>query len=191
MQDISYDGILECFEQGNELLGGYRAQLVSVHDPGREYLAWAETPEETEERYADVLDAYRALGELRSAGEVEGIGIGSKTWEPIKRVFDDGIELDWVMFANSFTLHSHPPELLEFMAELERRGVAIINSAVFHGGFLLGGAQFDYREVTARASRSCSTGEIASRKPVIASACLQRSRAASSHSPRRVSPRLH
>jgi D-threo-aldose 1-dehydrogenase len=39
-QRISYDGILECFEQGNELLNGYHAALVSVHDPD-EYIAAA------------------------------------------------------------------------------------------------------------------------------------------------------
>ncbi|NMC40777.1 MAG: aldo/keto reductase, partial [Bacteroidales bacterium] len=33
-QNISYDGILECWEQGNNLLGGkFQPQLVSVHDP--------------------------------------------------------------------------------------------------------------------------------------------------------------
>ena len=33
IQKISYDGILECYEQGNKLLGGYNVKYVSVHDP--------------------------------------------------------------------------------------------------------------------------------------------------------------
>ena len=33
VQDISYQGILDCYEQGNTLLGKYQARLVSVHDP--------------------------------------------------------------------------------------------------------------------------------------------------------------
>ena len=33
VQDISYEGILRCWHEGNELLGHYQAQLVSVHDP--------------------------------------------------------------------------------------------------------------------------------------------------------------
>ncbi len=33
VQKISYDDIIECFEQGNELLKGYIPSLVSVHDP--------------------------------------------------------------------------------------------------------------------------------------------------------------
>ena len=38
VQKISYKGILECFEQGNELLGAYDSQMASIHDPD-EYLA--------------------------------------------------------------------------------------------------------------------------------------------------------
>jgi D-threo-aldose 1-dehydrogenase len=33
------------------------------------------------------------------------------------------------------------------MAELERAGVGIINSAVFNAGFLIGGSYFDYQPV--------------------------------------------
>ena len=34
VQQISYNGIMACFGQGNELLGGtYKPQLLSVHDP--------------------------------------------------------------------------------------------------------------------------------------------------------------
>ena len=40
VQKISYQGILECYEQGNELLGKYSTQTASVHDPD-EYLAAA------------------------------------------------------------------------------------------------------------------------------------------------------
>jgi D-threo-aldose 1-dehydrogenase len=49
------------------------------------------------------------------------------------------------MFANSFTIMQHPPELIRFMDSLASRYIGIINSALFHGGFLLGGRFFDYR----------------------------------------------
>jgi D-threo-aldose 1-dehydrogenase len=145
--DISYDGILECYEQGNEFLGDYQAKLLSVHDPD-EYLAQAKSSECAGQRYRDILEGYRALDDLRAAGSAVGIGIGSKDWRCIKQVFDDGVPLDWVMFANSFTLYSHPPELFEFMDQLAKRDIKIINSAVFNAGFLLGGRFFDYEEVT-------------------------------------------
>jgi D-threo-aldose 1-dehydrogenase len=42
------------------------------------------------------------------------------------------------------TIYRHPKDLLIFMEKLHKRGVAMINSAVFHAGFLTGGDFFDY-----------------------------------------------
>ena len=53
--------------------------------------------------------------------------------------------LDWVMIANSMTIKSHPQELLDFIPEMDNKGVYVINSAVFHSGFLVGGDYFDYQ----------------------------------------------
>jgi D-threo-aldose 1-dehydrogenase len=75
---------------------------------------------------------------------VKGIGVGSKDWRIIKKITDD-VKLDWVMIANSLTIHSHPQELVEFMQELEKQGTLIINSAVFNGGFLTGSDYYNYR----------------------------------------------
>jgi D-threo-aldose 1-dehydrogenase len=143
VQHIGYEGILECYEQGNELLGGYRAELVSVHDPD-EYLTAAKDEPEQAQRYRDILEAYRALNELKRDGKVKGIGVGSKDWRIIKKITHD-VKLDWVMIANSMTIHSHAHELTEFMQELEKQGTLIINSAVFNGGFLTGSNHYNYR----------------------------------------------
>jgi D-threo-aldose 1-dehydrogenase len=143
VQKISYDGIIECFEQGNGFLGEYRAQMVSVHDAD-EYIATAGNARQSEELYADVLAAYRALHDLKKQGKVESIGIGAKDWKIIARVAKD-VSLDWIMIANSMTIKSHPKPLLDFIAEMESKGVYIINSAVFHSGFLVGSNYFDYR----------------------------------------------
>jgi len=64
VQAISYDGIMECYRQGNALLGKYEARIVSVHDPD-EYLGAAADEADLEARRADVLGAYRALAELK------------------------------------------------------------------------------------------------------------------------------
>ena len=147
VQDISYAGILKCFEQGLELLGGdYSTQLVSVHDPD-EYLDAAASPAERERRFDDILGAYQALGELKARGQAKGIGVGAKKWQSIQEI-DAQVELDWVMFANSYTLYSHPADLLAFMDSLHAKGVAIINSAVgfltssTNAGFQLTGGEF-------------------------------------------------
>lgn len=142
---ISYEGILQCHEQGCALLGpGYSPQVVSVHDPD-EFLAAAKTPEERARRFDEVLGAYRALFELKQRGAVKAVGIGSKDWRVIREIAEH-VALDWVMFACSLTVYSHPAELLEFIAQLHARGVGMINSAVFNAGFLTGGPWFDYRK---------------------------------------------
>lgn len=142
-QDISYDGILKCFEQGNELLNGYIPQWVSVHDPD-EYLATAKNHAEREAKFNDILEAYQALNELKSNGKVKAIGVGAKNWKAIQEIASK-VDLDWVMFANSLTLYSHPKELMDFIKILNDKGVLIINSAVFNGGFLTGGDYFNYQ----------------------------------------------
>lgn len=143
VQKISYDGILECYEQGNKLLGNYPAQLLSVHDPD-EYLAASKNEQEQKKRYQDILDAYRALHELKEAGKVKAIGVGAKDWRVIAKIAED-VKLDWVMIANSMTIHSHPPELVNFMLKLEQEDIAIINSSVFNGGFLTGSVYYNYQ----------------------------------------------
>ncbi|MDZ4658081.1 MAG: aldo/keto reductase [Bythopirellula sp.] len=147
VQCISYEGIFACWEQGCELLGPeYPPQMLSVHDPD-EYLAAATSNADRDKRLADIIGAYRALHELKVAGKTQTIGIGSKDWRVIEEI-EREVALDWVMLANSLTIYRHPPELLEFVARLVAKGIAIINSAVFHAGFLVGGKFFDYRIVS-------------------------------------------
>lgn len=143
VQKISYNGILECFEEGNELLQGYSTQLASVHDPD-EYLAKAKNESEEKALFEDILEAYRALEDLKKKGLVKGIGVGAKDWKVIPRIYEH-IKLDWVMFANSMTIISHPQDLLAFMQKLADDGVGILNSAVFQSGFLVGGEYYDYQ----------------------------------------------
>lgn len=146
IQTFGYDEIIRCFEQGNDLLGGlYKTDVVSVHDPD-EYLMAAETAEDRDKRLLEILDSYRALFDLKKEGRVKAVGIGSKDWTIIRELYEH-VPFDWVMFANSFTIFSHPEELLAFMDKLNEDGVGIVNSAVFHGGFLTGGDKFDYQDV--------------------------------------------
>jgi D-threo-aldose 1-dehydrogenase len=145
-QRISYQGILDCYHQGLELLDGYQTGLVSVHDPD-EYLAAATSEEDKAQRFEDVKEAYRALFELKAAGKVDAVGVGAKDWHIIKQI-TDVVDLDWVMIANSMTLHSHPADLWAYMQDLSARGVTIINSAVFNGGFLTGGKHYNYKPVS-------------------------------------------
>lgn len=143
-QDISYDGIMNCYHQGNELLGNkYFPQMASVHDPD-EYLFGTNTAGDRDKKFDDIIHAYHALKDLKSEGKVKAIGVGSKDWKIIREISKE-IDLDWVMFANSMTIYHHPADLLQFMQELKDKNVGVVNSAVFHAGFLIGGKYFDYR----------------------------------------------
>ncbi len=143
IQKISYTGILECWEQGSRLLGKkYKAALLSVHDPD-EYLNSAKDAGERERKLNDILEAYRALFDLKTRGEIKAVGVGSKDWLVIKEL-NEYLDFDWVMFANKFTLFHHPKEIVNFMDNLHSKGTGIINSAVFNAGFLTGGNFFDY-----------------------------------------------
>ncbi len=148
VQDISYEGILRCYEDGCRMLGDYPPQLVSVHDPD-EYLTAAKDGEDRRRRLNDILGAYRALEELRDAGRVAGVGVGAKDWRTIREL-STLCQFDWVMMANSFTVLNHPPELVQFIDSLAERHIGLINSAVMHGGFLGGGNFFDYRPINAK-----------------------------------------
>lgn len=145
VQDISYSGILECYAQGNELLGDYSATMVSLHDPD-EYLAGAKNPDEAEQRKQHIFEAYRALIELRDSGQVSSVGIGAKNTDIIDFV-SDVVDLDWAMFACSVTPYSHTPATLALLKKLQSQNVQVINSAVFNAGFLLGSNMFDYERI--------------------------------------------
>ncbi|SDL65717.1 D-threo-aldose 1-dehydrogenase [Pedobacter sp. ok626] len=145
VQKISYEGILECFEQGNQLLGDYDSQMVSIHDPD-EYLKASLDQLDEKRRFNDILEAYKALFQLKAQGRVRSVGIGAKDWRSIERI-SQHIDLDWMMIANSITLKSHPKELLDFVKKTHSKGVTIINSAVFNGGFLIGSDFYNYSQV--------------------------------------------
>ncbi|MFC2138840.1 aldo/keto reductase, partial [Bacteroidota bacterium] len=144
IQDISYDGILKCWEQGNNLLGeSYKPHMISVHDPD-EYIMDAEDDKERKKRFQDVIDAYKALAELKGRSKNIAVGIGAKNWKIIMQICRN-VDLDWIMFANSLTIYSHPQELVDFISEMDKKNVTIINSAVFNAGFLIGGSYFNYK----------------------------------------------
>jgi D-threo-aldose 1-dehydrogenase len=143
---VGYEGILRCWEQGLELLGPpFRPALVSVHDPD-EFLARARTPAEREGARRQLLEAYRALDELKRRGEVRCVGVGAKDWRVVRELVEE-VALDWVMLACSFTILRHPEDVVRFVDRLQRQGIGVVNSAVFHAGFLTGGEFFDYRRL--------------------------------------------
>ncbi len=146
VQDISYEGIIRCWEEGNKFLNGFDAQLLSVHDPD-EYLAAAIDDADLDSRWNDILEAYRALEEIRDAGKAKAIGTGVKDWRTAQQIVEK-CDLDWIMIAGCLTVHDHAQDLIDFIEQMRAKGVVVINSAVFHGGFLTGKDFYNYREIS-------------------------------------------
>jgi D-threo-aldose 1-dehydrogenase len=153
-QRISYAGILECFEQGNEFLGNYRAQMVSIHDPD-DFIDAAINNDEKAHRYLLVLEAFKALKELKEKGIVQSVGVGAKNWKIIQKIAQD-VDLDWIMVANSLTIHSHDQELIAFVANMALKNIQVFNAAIFNGGFLTGGDYYNYALVDPKTEKGAS-----------------------------------
>ena len=132
--DYGRDGILRSYEDSLQRLGLNRVDLLVIHDLDPGYHA----PEEVLESHRTDLEkgGWRALEELRSGGEVRGLGAGIN--DPrMMRWFLDRFELDFFLVAMPYTLLDSKP-LREFQACLER-DISIIIGAPFASGILATG----------------------------------------------------
>jgi len=160
-----YDSNIRDWEESRRLLGSrYAPQLVSMHDPD-DFLSSAKSPDEAASRFNEVLEAYRALCDLKATGKVAGIGIRTKNWRRAQEI-DATVDLDWVTLLGCCTVMHHPSDVLEFMAKLTERGIAIVQTGVFQCDFLVGGTRFDGRVVNSE--DSADRGHFAWRKAFVA-----------------------
>jgi D-threo-aldose 1-dehydrogenase len=122
------------------LSGEFDIGLVAI-DGLDEHLA-AQTVNERNRQRRDVQATLVSLIELRDAGRVRGVGIGLKNWRVIGELIDD-VPVDWITLESAPTLLRQPPELIEVLKNLAERGISVMVSSTFHGGFLAGGSRFD------------------------------------------------
>jgi D-threo-aldose 1-dehydrogenase len=128
--DVSYQGIIRAYHEGNQLLGNYRATIVSVHDPD-EYLSGAEEETDLLLRMKNLSEAYRALFELKSSGQVRSVGVGSKDYKIIQYI-GQKFPLDWIMTACSLTPLVHPSPHLVALKSLSQRGEHTLSYSFSH-----------------------------------------------------------
>ena len=134
--DFSFSGVERSLRESRERLGIERIDIVFAHDPDQ---AWDTA----------ASDAVRALAELRSAGEVAAIGIGTNSTAGLVGLIEQG-SLDALMLAGRYTLLDHSAGL-PVLEAAACHGVAVIVAGVFNSGLLatprpVEGAQFDYSE---------------------------------------------
>ncbi len=119
--DYSYDGVMRSLDSSRERMGIDRFDALHIHDP---------------DLYPDeALDgAYRALMELKAAGEIGAVGVGVNQWQ-ILVDFATRADFDAFLLAGRYTLldQSALPELLPLC---EQKGISIIAGGVYNSGIL-------------------------------------------------------
>ncbi|MDQ1582929.1 MAG: D-threo-aldose 1-dehydrogenase [Microbacteriaceae bacterium] len=119
--DFSGDGVRACLEASLERLGLDSVDVALIHDPS-DHIETA------------ISEAYPALAELRDAGSIQTVGVGTRDTDVLKR-FVNETDIDTVMLAGRFTLLDQSALTSLFPACL-RRGVSVLNAGVFNSGVL-------------------------------------------------------
>jgi D-threo-aldose 1-dehydrogenase len=83
---------------------------------------------------------------LKSQYELAAVGIALRDWR-LGQTILDAAQVDFIKLLNGPTVLRHPPEMLQWFADLTVRRIPVITAGVFHGGFLAGGPTFDGRTV--------------------------------------------
>lgn len=135
--DFSADGVRRSLEESLERLGLDRVDLVHVHDPD-DHLEQALT------------EALPALIELRDAGVIGAVGVGTNTVEVAAAALDR-VDIDAVLLAGRITLLDRSG--VELAARCAARGVGLLAAGVFNSGILAATdpstAHFHYAPATA------------------------------------------
>lgn len=142
--DYSYAGVMRSYEESLKRLGLGRVDIVFVHDvDGRNHGG----VEGSERRIRELMDegGWRALDELRSAGDISAIGAGVNEWEPCAKLLKL-CDPDLFLLAGRYTLLEQEP-LTALFPDCQERGVGIVNGGPLNSGVLAGGAHYDYAAV--------------------------------------------
>jgi D-threo-aldose 1-dehydrogenase len=137
--------VAECWEKSCGLLGDpFRPKLLAIRDANEQ--------------------SWQAARELKTAGEVRGIGLAVSDWQRVGACVA-AMDPDWVMLRGC-TVMRHPMEVLETMSALAMGEVPIVLCGLFEGGFLVGANRLDGR--TLRAEDVSDRSLLAWRKAFVA-----------------------
>ena len=135
--DYTYDGVMRSYEASRQRLGVANADILLVHD----VCAFSQGSQEASDaKVRELFDGggYRALSELRDAGEVSAIGAGVNEWQVCEKLLGLG-DFDGFLLAGRYTLLEQ--EALEsFLPLCEKRDVGIILGGPYNSGILATGA---------------------------------------------------
>lgn len=145
--DYSYDGVMRSYEASLARLNTSNADILLVHD----VCAFSQGSQAASDaRVRELFDegGYRALDELRAAGEIAAIGAGVNEWQVCERLLGLG-DFDGFLLAGRYTLLEQ--EALEtFLPLCIKRDVGIILGGPYNSGILatgpVPGAKYNYAD---------------------------------------------
>jgi D-threo-aldose 1-dehydrogenase len=133
--DYSYDGIMRSHEASVQRLGLARIDILLVHDIGV-----ATHGEANAIHFAALADSgYRALDELRRAGDISAIGLGVNEWQVCAEAMAIG-QWDCFLLAGRYTLLEQEP-LHGFLPKCHVHGAKIILGGAYNSGILATGTR--------------------------------------------------
>lgn len=135
--DYSYDGVMRSYEASKTRLALDKADILLVHD----VCAFSQGSQEASDaKVRELFDdgGYRALVELRDAGEIAAIGAGVNEWQVCERLLGMG-DFDGFLLAGRYTLLEQDA-LDSFLPLCAKRDVGIILGGPYNSGILATGA---------------------------------------------------
>ena len=129
--DYSHDGVMRSFEDSTQRLGLNQLDFLLIHD--LDYV-FNETEAEVNARLKELESGWKALEQLKSSGQIRGIGAGINEEKIMLRLLD-GFDLDFFLVAGPYTLLDQKTLEYQF-PRFEQRNVGVIIGSPFAGGIL-------------------------------------------------------
>lgn len=145
--DYTYDGVMKSYEASRSRLDIANADVLLVHDVD---VFSQGSQEASDAKVRELFDGggYRALEELRAAGEVAAIGAGVNEWQVCERLLGLG-DFDGFLLAGRYTLLEQEA-LDSFLPLCIERDVGIILGGPYNSGILatgpVPGAKYNYAD---------------------------------------------
>lgn len=146
--DYTYDGVMRSYEASRDRIGVANADVLLVHDV--DAFSHGGSREVSDEKVRELMEdgGYRALDELRNAGEIAAIGAGVNEWEVCQKLMGLG-DFDCFLLAGRYTLLEQ--EALEsFLPLCVEQDVGIILGGPYNSGILatgpIEGAKYNYAD---------------------------------------------
>lgn len=133
--DYSYDGVMRSFESSLKRLRREHIDILLAHDLGP-LTHGADHPA----RFREFMEGgYRAMSELKAAGQVSAIGLGANEWQICEAALKHG-DFDGFLLAGRYTMLEQGA-CDTFLPLCARRGASVILGGPFNSGILATGVK--------------------------------------------------